>query len=399
MESFHVAILGLACIALLSHWLPSFSDSFFAEPRTAGSGERGAGIVPRSVAYRMKGGDNFLLLRLLAASLVIYAHSYALSPRAKRGDDLTDWLGIYSGSVAVYLFFFISGFLVTGSWLRQRSLGNFLLARAVRILPAYLACLAGGALLVGTLASERSAAEHLSDPLTWRYIYWNLTFPEAFQFNVPGVFDQSPRQAINGSLWTLPAEVRAYALLAIFGLLGLLDRLPRLLLALFVGCWLIMFEGFRIPLTTVPDTLPMLGYFALGAIAWNARHSLILDGRVAVALWTAAVLSRDSAAYPYLFALSLCYGCLWLAYVPRWLPRLDRFGDYSYGVYLWGFPMQQLVVYWFASPTPTMITLLAWPLALMCAALSWHLVEQPTMQWRKRRVLGRTPAMPVPSQA
>ena len=107
MESFHVAILGLACIALLSHWLPSFSDSFFAEPRTAGSGERGAGIVPRSAAYRMKGGDNFLLQRLLAASLVIYAHSYALSPRAKRGDDLTDWLGIYSGSVAVYLSFFI----------------------------------------------------------------------------------------------------------------------------------------------------------------------------------------------------------------------------------------------------------------------------------------------------
>jgi peptidoglycan/LPS O-acetylase OafA/YrhL len=395
MESFHVALLALTFIALISGWLVPRFESLPVLSESSSSDADAPRSARRSVAECMRGDDNFLLLRLIAASLVIYAHSYALSPRATHGDDLTSWLGIYSGSVAVYVFFFVSGFLVTGSWLRQRSLRAFLAARAIRIVPAYLACLAGGALIVGTVASARPAAEHLTDPLTWRYIYWNLTFPEGFQFNIPGVFDENRQQGINGSLWTLPAEVRAYALLAIFGLLGLLDRLPRLLLALLIGFWLVVFEGFRIPLVGVSDTLPMLGYFALGAVAWAARHALILDGRVVISLLIATAIGRESGAYAYLFALSLSYTCLWFAYGPRRLLGFNRFGDYSYGVYLWGFPMQQLVVNVIPSATPTLITLVAWPTALGCAMLSWHAIEKPTMQWRKRVALRHPAIEPV----
>jgi peptidoglycan/LPS O-acetylase OafA/YrhL len=303
-----------------------------------------------------------------------------------RGDDadaLSRWFGIYSASVAVYLFFFISGFLVTGSWLRQRSLRRFLAARALRIVPAYAACLIAATLLLGASVTTLPVADYFADPRTWRYVWWNLSFPEAMQFTLPGVFEDHRRPSVNGSLWTLPAEFRAYALIAIVGLLGILERLPRLLLAVALCVWLIVFEGFPMPLVKVGAAIPMLGYFALGAIAWVGRTALPLDGRVVVVLLLVVVGSRGTTLYPYSFAITLCYACLWFAYVPRGvLLRFNRFGDYSYGVYLWGFPMQQLIVSLLHTPTPTLITLLAWPLALGCAIVSWHLIEKPALRWR-----------------
>lgn len=382
MESFHVGMLGLMLLALLSPWLR-------LRAREAGSASEDTGSEPVRPTYRtlsdhMGRGDNFLLLRLVAASVVIYAHSYALSPLPSEGDHLSRILGIYSGNVAVYVFFMISGFLVTGSWLRQRSLRGFLVSRVLRIVPAYAVCLLVCALAIGTVVSHRPAAEYLTDPLTWRFIYWNLSFPELMQFTLPGVFEQRTHQAINGSLWTLPAEVPAYALLAIFGLLGLLNRLPRLLLALIAAFWLVVFEAHRVPMVAVPQSLPMLGYFALGAAAWTARRALPLDGRVVVALLLLTIASRGASVYPYAFAITLSYACLWFAYLPRTLLFFNRYGDYSYGVYLWGYPMQQLTVTWLHDPTPTLISLLAWPMALGCAVFSWHLIEKPAMSFRPR---------------
>ncbi len=382
MESFHYGMLGLMLLALLSPWLRRLA-------MTAGIAIDDVSSPPlrptwRTLSDLMDRKDNFLLLRLVAASVVIYAHSYALSSLPVRGDHLSPLLGIYAGNVAVYVFFLISGFLVTGSWLRQRSLRGFLVSRALRIVPAYAVCPVVCALIIGAAVSIRPATEHFADPLTWRFIFWNLSFPEMMQFTLPGVFEQRSHQAINGSLWTLPAEVRAYALLAIFGLLGLLDRLPRLLLALMVSFWLVVSEAHRIPMVEVSEVLPMLGYFALGALAWAARRVLPLDGRAAVALLVLAIACRGTVAYPYAFAVALSYACLWLAYVPRTLLSFNRCGDYSYGVYLWGFPMQQLAVTWLDYPSPTLISLLAWPMALGCAVLSWHAIEKPAMSFRRR---------------
>lgn len=314
MESFHYGMLGLVLLALLSLWLRRLAkaagitfDDVVSPP---------ARPTYRTLSDRMGSENNFLLLRLLAASVVIYAHSYALSTLPVKGDHLSRILGIYSGNVAVYVFFLISGFLVTGSWLRQRSLRSFLVSRVLRIVPAYAVCLAVCALAIGAAVSIQPATQYLADPLTWRFIYWNLGFPETMQFTLPGVFEQRSHQAINGSLWTLPAEVRAYALLAIFGLLGLLDRLPRLLLAPTVAFWLVVFEAHRVPMVRVSETLPMLGYFALGALGWTARRVLPLDGRVVVALLLLTIACHGSSVYPYAFALALSYACLWFAYVP-----------------------------------------------------------------------------------
>lgn len=383
MEHFHYAILALPAMALLAPAWRRWAAPRGIEPAP----EAAAPVFARrgSLQQAMGRGDNLLLLRAIAASVVIYAHGYALTPSPDDRDRLTPLFGIYSGSVAVYAFFFISGFLVTGSWQRQPSLGRFLAARALRILPAYASCLMICALVIGAAATSLPLRDYFSHQEPWRFIGWNLVFPESMVWTLPGTFETHRHHSINGSLSTLPAEVRAYALLAVFGVLGLLDRLPRLLLALAIAFALVVFAGFRLPLVNVGHFVPMLGYFALGSLAWSARGVLPLRGSIALALVAVAVLCRGSALHGYAFALALAYGCLWFAYVPRWPLGFNRFGDYSYGIYLWGFPMQQLVLHAMPEARASVVDAVGWSLALGCAIVSWHAVEAPALALLRRQ--------------
>ena len=342
----------------------------------------------------MTGPDNLLLLRLLAASLVIYAHSYAIDADPANADAITGTgVGVYAGSIAVYMFFAISGFLVTGSWQRQPSLGAFLLARGLRIVPAFALCLAGCALLLGPAVTSLDSAAYYAHPDTWRYITRNLQFePDRMVWALPGVFEGHARASVNGSLWTLPAEVRVYAWLAIFGVLGLLARpllaLPALM-ALVVYAHLRPDDLFLMPLKPY---LPMAACFALGALAWIGRKRLPLNAGVLLGLIVLAACMRNTPLYLHAFLAALTYGCFWFAYAPLGLDAFNRLGDYSYGLYLWGFPLQQTAVHLFDDPGPTQISVFAWPTAMLCAIVSWHLLEKPALALRRRRARGNAAA-------
>lgn len=347
-------------------------------------------------AMRDTHADNLLLLRVLAASLVIYAHSSAISSVPGPHDVVTRVTGVYGGSVAVYLFFIISGFLVTGSWLRRQHLGAFLGARALRILPAYAACLAGCAFVLGPLVSTLPPGEYFAHADTWRYLWHNLRFPLDMQWTLPGVFETHARRAVNGSLWTLPAEVRVYVWLAIFGVLGLLARVPRALLALALLMMLVQTDPGGIPLLQQREFVPMAGCFALGACAWLLRRLLPLNLWLLLGLTAATWLLRGTAYYFPVFLGTLAYAALWFAYVPKWFLGFNRIGDYSYGLYLWGFPMQQLAVHLLDAPSANVITLVAWPAALLLAIASWHLIERPALHLRRK---APAPMRPLPPAA
>lgn len=179
--------------------------------------------------------DNFLLLRTFAAAAVLYGHSYAMV--AERGPpEVFIWMGwgTYSGAMAVDLFFLISGFLVTGSFLRRRNVFEFAWARALRVLPAYAVCLLGCAFVLGAIYTSVPLDDYLKHPAVRDYVLTNLRFNTEMIWNLPGVFTDNPRRdTINGSIWTLPAEVRTYLYVALVGALGILSRraLSNLLLA------------------------------------------------------------------------------------------------------------------------------------------------------------------------
>src|SRR5690606_18042727 len=144
--------------------------------------------------------NNFNLMRLFAAWLVIYGHAWAIT--GSPGGDLVAWLTQFkfAGGVAVDVFFVVSGFLIAAS-LQRNDVRGYLVSRALRILPALVACVALAVLVLGPLLT--TSPQYWRDPATWDYLWVNGSLWSSRYF-LPGVFDTLPNPAVNGSLWTLP---------------------------------------------------------------------------------------------------------------------------------------------------------------------------------------------------
>lgn len=324
------------------------------------------------------GRNNFNSIRLIAAWLVIYSHAWAITGTA--GNDHLARLTIAksAGAFAVDVFFVISGFLVAAS-LERRSWRDFLVARALRIYPALIVCALATVFVLGPLVT--SAADYWRDAATWRYLWANATLWRA-EFWLPGVFETLPRTAVNGSLWTLPIEGRLYLALLVAGALGMLRPmryLPAWTLAIAGAC------GFALWRAPLPEHLSYLiwvtSFFITGTLVWVWRERIRLSWPLLIGLLILAGLARDTRAFePAYFAL-VVYGTFWLGFAPR-LPRIER-NDLSYGVYLYGWPMQQLAL--LAGATTVASNIIAASVAAFaCAALSWFCIERPALRWKRR---------------
>jgi peptidoglycan/LPS O-acetylase OafA/YrhL len=334
------------------------------------------------------GGDNFLLLRFIAAAMVMYGHSYGFCGMPNHGDILARsglGHGIYSGSIAVGMFFAISGFLVCGSYVKRADLEVFLRARALRILPAFVVCVLLCALVLGVLFTTLPLTAYWFEPGTRYYIWTNLQLGGTMVWNLPGVFVHNfLPNAVNGSLWTLPAEVRMYAWVAILGALGILGQrglanLAFIALLVFGILW-----PEHLPLVLHLSHVPLAGMFLAGAFFFVNRDSIPLGTLPMFALLAVAVAARHSFLFPYLYGAGMAYFCFWFAYVPN-LHWYNRCGDYSYGVYLWGYPVQQAVSATIGVPVHPWVNLaISLPIACALAAASWHLIEKPALRWKTR---------------
>ena len=328
------------------------------------------------------GRNHFNLMRLIAAWLVIYSHSWAITGVTDVDHFAKLTLFKSAGALAVDMFFVISGFLVAASFQRN-ALREFVLARALRIYPALVVCVALTVFVLGPLLT--TSTEYWSDARTWRYLWANATLWRA-EFWLPGVFEAMPRTAVNGSLWTLPIEGRLYVALTVAGLTGMLAPrcyLPAWALAIAGAC---AFAWLRAPL---PEHLAYLvwvtSFFITGTLFWSWRTRIRLSWWALLALLGVAALTRGSPWFaPVYFAL-VVYATFCLAFLPR-LPRIER-TDLSYGLYLYGWPMQQLAMLMGATTLFTN-TVAATALALVCAALSWFLIERPALGL-KRRLLSK----------
>jgi len=353
-----------------------------------------SGILPApTIAAAWAGGrNNFNLIRLVAAWLVIYGHAWAIT--ASPGGDLVSSLTRFkfAGGVAVDVFFVVSGFLIAAS-LERNSARGYLASRALRILPALVVCVALCVFVLGPLLT--TSPGYWRHPDTWRYLWTNASLWSNAYF-LPGVFEGLPDHAVNGSLWTLPIEGRLYVALLVASLMGVLT--PRR----YTPAWAIAIgtayavAAWRHPL---PDHLAnyawCTAFFITGTLFWVVRERMPLDGRLVIALLALAAIGRGTWWFhlPY-FAL-VCYGTLWLALAPK-LPMI-RHTDLSYGLYLYGWPAAQLVQQ--HSPGGALHNA-SWTtlLALALAAGSWFLVERPALRLKKRFVARAPEASPVAAQ-
>lgn len=335
------------------------------------------------------GRNNFNLMRLIAAWLVIYSHSWAIT-----GSAGADAIGALTqtksgGALAVDVFFLISGFLVAASFQRN-TLREFVLARALRIYPALIVCVLLSVCVLGPLLT--TAPDYWSDAKTWRYLWANASLWRA-QFWLPGVFDTLPRTAVNGSLWTLPIEGHLYVALTIAGLAGMLAPkryLPAWALAITAAC---AFAYLRAPLPEhLVNLLWVTTFFITGTLCWIYRQYIRLSIWPLLALLVAAAVLRGTWWFAVVYVPLLTYATFYIALVPK-LPVIAK-TDLSYGLYLYGWPVQQLVLLAGATTVLTN-TLAATLVALVCAALSWFLIERPALRW-KRRLIARD-VVPAPA--
>lgn len=353
------------------------------------SDDRQSPAEPGPPAGRANGFD---LVRLAAALAVVLDHSYLLLGRGT--PVIASWTDrrMDLGGLAVLTFFAVSGYLVAGSWLGEPRLAAFARKRVLRIWPARCVLLVLTTLVLGPAVSTLGAREFLSRAQTWAYLQ-NVTLTP-LQLHLPGVFESNPYAAkVNVALWTLPIEVTCYCLLAVVGFAGLLRR-PRILVAATAAMALV--AEFGLPAGGRDLLLLVAGFFAGGCLYVTRAP---LQGRLGV---LAAVLAAGCLGTPLVEVSMFCWVYLVVFAGTRHFPRLralTRRGDPSYGIYIYGVPIQQcLVLAGVAGP----LWLLALSVPLVCAAgyASWHLVERRALAWgRGRRRPMRYPAIGAPAPA
>jgi peptidoglycan/LPS O-acetylase OafA/YrhL len=333
------------------------------------------------------GRDNFLPLRHLAALGVVYGHAYHLSAWHPPRSDWIEALmpGFSAGSLAVFVFFAISGYLVTASLLRKPGFWRYTGHRLRRVYPAYLLCLLLSVFVLGPAFTTLPLGEYFGrGSQAWQYLRENLN-PVTLAWELPGLFAANPvPHTVNGSLWSLGLEVRWYAYLGVLALIGVVSRrwLFTLVALGFLGsCVAQALQGKPDPLGF--RVLSMV--FMTGALLaqWRERVRVSHLGMAALAL--ACVCAHGTRGFYPLAVAATCYGSYWFAYALPALPW-PRGIDYSYGLFLYGFPVQQVLFAWSPGMSPMANFALAAPIALALAALSWHLLESRLVRHRVRKI-------------
>ncbi|GAB2586985.1 acyltransferase [Dyella jejuensis] len=325
--------------------------------------------------------DNFLLLRFIAASMVIYGHGGAIANTKGASPDLflrLGW-GIYSGTLAVCIFFVVSGFMIAGSYLRRQHLADFLWARLLRIYPAYFCCLVICAVVLGAVYTALPLNQYFENTGVLHYVTQNVKLQTTMVWTLPEVFDGNPHDSvINGAIWTLPAEFRMYLWVAIVGALGILSRrwLCALIIAVLFGLGILRPDAdiFMIP----SIYLHLAAMFGIGTLCYLFRDHVPVGWPYVAAAVILAYLLRNTVFYQFALGLAIAQFSFAFAYCLPWY-GFNRFGDYSYGIYLWGYPMQQALAHHFPLMGPKHNACFAFMLALAMALLSWHFIEKPSL--------------------
>src|SRR6266478_785834 len=354
--------------------------------RYAHSGEVASpAMLPDHPTHR---ANNFDAVRLAAALSVVFSHSFLIA----EGSEANEWFVRITGNqcvlglVGVFVFFIISGYLVTESWCRHPLLGGFALRRALRIYPGLVVNVLVCALLIGPLVSALPLALYLTAPGLREFLYRTLTLNPG-PLHLPGVLfaDNSVGQLINGSLWTLRYEVMMYVMIVLLGMARLVHLRTAIILTA-IGIAAVFFENSLKPLDDLGEMAWFLGFFGSGMVLSFLRERLVFDWRCALLALLALVMFVWLGRLIMLFPLAGAYLVIWFArrHDP-WLDYSKHFGDLSYGLYIYGWPAEQLVM-WLSGGKAEwwQIFFGSLALALPAAWLSWHGIEKWALHWGRR---------------
>lgn len=341
--------------------------------------------------------NNFDALRLFAAVSVIFSHAFLIAEGTEANEPIVRLTGNQTilGLCGVFVFFTISGYLVTESYCRNPSPWRFTVKRTLRIYPGLLLNIAICALLLGPLVTSLPLGAYLRGPELVDFLYKLATLNPG-PTHLPGVVfaDTSVGNLINGSMWTLRYEVMMYVMVLLLGVTRLL-RLSTSLFLVTLGIAAVYFEKSLTPLGDLGEWAWLLGFFAAGMVLHFLRDKPIFTWRFALLAMVVLVAVTSMGRLIMLFPL--CGSYLAIYFARRHNPQLDyaRYvGDLSYGLYIYGWPAEQFVQWasgghaswWLVFMGSLLVAgLLAW--------ISWHTVEKRALALGRTR---RGNAVPTP---
>lgn len=331
--------------------------------------------------------NNFDLLRFLAAIAVIFSHSFALCNA--HGDPLNLIShGLFDfGGLAVAIFFTISGYLISASFIRRSEIIYFIWARFLRIFPGLFVAVIFCALIIGPLNTQLTLVQYFINKQFYSYLLKNVFLLHLHPWDyLPAVFENNPYpNAVNGSLWTLPLECMMYLLIGLLGLLGALTQNKLKGIVFFVTSICAVLLHFHngmhyLSLHFLRDYLPSMSCFMFGTLFF-IYHENIKINVIGLILLIALTFLLPHAYLFSLFYLTLSYGVLYFAFNVYYISGVfKKFGDLSYGLYIYAFPIQQTLMHYIAFSNGYYLFLSTVPFSMILAYLSWHIIEKKAIK-------------------
>ena len=291
-------------------------------------------------------------------------------------------------AILLPLFFALSGFLVAGSLERTPELARFLGLRTIRIIPALAVETIMSAFILGPVLTSLPFLAYFKDYRFHRYLY---NVAGWIHYTLPGVFSQNPYPSvINAQLWTVPYELECYILLAILAFLGVAQR-RQLVFLCALGLQIVFLLHYIIHshgIFLVRDH-PMRGHglvmtFLAGVVLYSLRDRIPFSLPLFIACTVCTTICLSLPIGDFLVPYSVAYMTVYLGLQNPKATTLHKLGDLSYGIFLYGFPIQQLVASWGPWARHWWINLIvALPITILIAAFSWNIVEKPTLKLKR----------------
>lgn len=345
--------------------------------------------IPRAILVDANRTNHFNFLRLIFASLVILSHTFELIDGNRDRELLTRLFGSISfAEVAVDGFFLLSGYLIVKSWDSAPHILPFMSKRILRIYPGFIVASLICALVVGPLGAEPVAYFFQLDPSRVVYGILRLWGPL-----VPPVFAGQPHPSVNGAMWTIPFEFACYLSVLVLGLSHLVKHREGWLVitaGIFAAviCQKLGFQPslFGYSFNLEHPLLRLGSFFYTGGSYYLLRDRISFRPRVAQVFGVVVFIAmfNSASAEPVLAVLG-GYMLFHFAFSPIALLRpFQTLPDVSYGLYLYGWPIQKLLIWHFPGLSAWSVFILALVGGILAGLVSWHLVEKPFLKLKLR---------------
>jgi len=334
--------------------------------------------------------NNFDILRLFGALLVIFSHSFALAgfTEPKVPFQFTTF-----GTLGVQIFMLIGGFLVTMSFLNRKNFLKYMYSRCLRIFPGLLVVVLLTMFFLGPLITNISLKEYFTSLETYNYIK-TVGLYTIYPLNLPGVFNNNVYPVVNGSLWTLKYEFTFYILIGLMGVFGFFKKkyfsaILFLVVLLLISQHVFLDNVFLFNVLNLNIFLSLLIYFLLGSCFYLYRKKIPLKKSIflfcILILLLASIFGGIKSSYISLFLgyITFYFSFIDLEKIKSFF-KIEKLGDISYGLYIYAFPIQELIVYLNGGGKmkPSYVFFFSLPIIIILSLISWNLIEKKFLKFK-----------------